>query len=174
MRRALYILGLLADEDIEWLLANGRRRTVVRGDILIHQGVPVESIFILLDGVLDVIIGGQVVAQLGSGEIFGEISLLDSRPPSATISAPGKAIVLDVERATLLRRLENSVDFAARFYRALAVFLAQRLRRAHFSESDVQGADNTDPDEIDPDVMENISIAGARFRWILDRLKERL
>ena len=85
MRKALYVMGILNDEDVEWLASRGRRLGVQKGEVLIREGQPVDALFILLDGSLDVSAGDQQVATLLSGEIVGEISFADSslppRPP---------------------------------------------------------------------------------------------
>ena len=83
MRKALYVMGILNDEDVEWLASRGRRLGVQKSEVLIREGQPVDALFILLDGSLDVSAGGHQVATLLSGEIVGEISFVDSNPPSA-------------------------------------------------------------------------------------------
>ncbi len=87
MRKSLYILGPLHDQDIEWMLAFGRRQSVAQGEVLIRQGHPVEDLYLILDGafiVTDERRGGQELASLASGEIVGEMSFIDANPPSAT------------------------------------------------------------------------------------------
>jgi CRP/FNR family transcriptional regulator, cyclic AMP receptor protein len=71
---------------------------------------------------------GQEVARLGAGEVIGEIGFVDSAPPSATVTAAGSAAVLALSNTLLQQHLTSDAAFAARFYRALAIFLADRLR----------------------------------------------
>src|SRR5207237_7973558 len=52
------------------------RRRVARGEPLVEQGEPGRDLFVLLDGVFDVEIDGEVVAQVGSGAILGERAAL--------------------------------------------------------------------------------------------------
>jgi CRP/FNR family transcriptional regulator, cyclic AMP receptor protein len=68
------------------------------------------------------------VARLGAGEVVGGIAFVDSAPPSATVMAAGDASVLALPHTLLRQRLAEDAPFAARFYRALAIFLADRLR----------------------------------------------
>ena len=49
-------------------------RTVKQGKYLVQQGDPGDSLFLLLDGVLSVIIDGEAVAELGPGVILGEVA----------------------------------------------------------------------------------------------------
>ena len=157
MRRVLFLLGQLSDRDIAWLSAAGRPRLFDSGEILIHEGRPVEEIFLLLDGVLAARVGGgdqpaRELARLYPGEITGELSFLDSRPPNATVVALEPARVLAIPRAELKRRLELDEGFAARFYRALGVFLASRLRHT--------------------DLLDQTALAGARFEHLLARFRK--
>lgn len=177
MRRVLYILALLDDEDIDWLVSVGQRVNVAAGEAIITEGVPLEALFIVVGGRFSVVVGqgNTKLESLSTGEMLGEISLLDSRPPSATVVAIEPAAVLRIERTALNARLESNRAFAARFYKALAVFLAQRLRKtvAVFGYGDVRDerAEPGQEDEIDPELLDNLSLAGARFNIILDKLR---
>src|SRR5690349_359554 len=54
MRKVLFLFGQLNDDDVEWMLTAGTRRFVPAGGVLIQQGVPVDAVFILLEGTLAV------------------------------------------------------------------------------------------------------------------------
>ena len=93
MRKALFILGQLNDVDIEWIAHNGERRRLSDGEVIVREGVPLDALFITLDGQLSVTLrDGQEVARLGIGEVVGEIAFVDSTPPSATVTAVGNAL----------------------------------------------------------------------------------
>jgi CRP-like cAMP-binding protein len=171
MRKVLFIFGQLGDQDVLWLARTGRRRRVARGAVLIHEGVPVETLYILLEGELDVVVGPQLrrVARLLPGEMVGEMSFIDARPPSATVRAATEAVVCAVPKMRLQDALARDQGFAARFYKALATFLSDRVRQA------TAGADGTsakEKDELDDNVLDNVDRAGARFdelgRQLLD------
>jgi len=178
MRKALLILGILNDNDLEWLLTTGRRETVPAGTVLVREGQAVEAIYVVLEGTFAVTIGttgGQEIARLLSGEIVGEISFVDSRPPSATVTAVEDSLVLSVPRYELAAKLEQDTAFAARFYQALAVFLAYRLRSTTsllgYGVATALDEDAEYEDELAPDVLDNVSLAAARFDWLLRRLR---
>jgi hypothetical protein len=63
------------------------RRRVARGEMLVEQGQPGRDLFVLLDGVFDVEIDGEVVAQVGSGAILGERAVLGDGHRTATLRA---------------------------------------------------------------------------------------
>jgi bacteriocin-type transport-associated protein len=177
MRKVLFILGQLSDLDIEWLITAGRKEQVSAGTTLIHEGKAIDALYIVLDGLLSVVmaaLGGQEIARLGAGEMVGEMSFIDARPPSATVTAIQNSVVLAVPRGQLAAKLEQDAGFAARFYRALATFLSDRLRgtvsRLGYSEGQSLQEDVEYSDELDDNVLDTVHLAGARFEWILKRL----
>jgi CRP-like cAMP-binding protein len=129
MRKVLYIFGLLTDADVEWMAAAGIQRRLKDSDAVIREGERTESLIFLLEGefVVSTRSLGEI-ARMGVGEVVGEISLVDSAPPSATITANGNGLALFLNKTKLLQKLESDVGFGSRFYRALAVFLADRIR----------------------------------------------
>jgi Cyclic nucleotide-binding domain len=63
------------------------RRRVARGQTLVEQGEPGHDLFVVLDGVFDVEVGGEIVAQVGSGAILGERAILADGRRTATLRA---------------------------------------------------------------------------------------
>jgi len=171
MRKVLYILGELNDEDVEWMAATGRR--VVVGDaplVLIHEGTAAADLFFVLDGHSVVSVGGVGdVARLGTGEVVGEMSFVDSAPPSATVTAEPGSVILALPKREMLARLGKDIGFAARFYRAMAIFLADRLRSANTrgKTSASLGDRRIVEDELDEGLLDNVSLAGVRFERML-------
>jgi len=179
MRKVLFILGDLSDADIEWLAAASERKSFAKGSVLIQEGKAIGEVYILLDGQLSVLVQSrrnERIATLQKGEIVGELSFLDSRPPSATVVAATNSIVLAISRDKLAAKLERDTGFAARFYRALGVFLADRLRnttqRLGFGNSDSPLVEDA-VDEIDPELLASVSIAAKRFELLVERFKDR-
>jgi bacteriocin-type transport-associated protein len=179
MRKVLFILSELADADLDWLVDNGVQETHPRGTALIEEGRALEVLYVVLDGRLSVTVaalGGKEVAVLQSGEVLGELSFLDSRPPSASVTAVDDVAVLSIPRPRLAAKLEEDPAFAARFYRALGVFLASRLRatqqRLGYGSGNILDDDVEHEDELDPELLNNVAMAGTRFNWMMKRLRE--
>jgi CRP-like cAMP-binding protein len=133
-----------------------------------------DSVFILIDGQLQVYSGSVEIARLLAGEIVGEISFVDSRPPSASVKATVDSQVLAVPKAALYAKLQKDLGFASRFYLSVATFLADRLRvataRLSAGRKEVEGEVREDLDELNSDMLENIALASARFDMIIKRL----
>jgi CRP/FNR family transcriptional regulator, cyclic AMP receptor protein len=177
MRKVLYILGQMSDDDVEWMLSVGIRRDYEPGQYLIREGVNSDELYVVLNGVLAIVLessGGREIAQLGAGEMLGEVSFVDSRPPSATVKVVSKSRVLAIPRNELTNHLNEDDAFAGRFYRALAVFLAYRLRdnTALLGYGRGQQVQQVSNDELDDNVMDTLWLAGERFQRILKKLSE--
>jgi bacteriocin-type transport-associated protein len=177
MRRVLFIFGALNDDDIEWMMEAGHREEFSVGLVLVQEGEPVDTIYIVLQGKLAVLaqaLGGQEVARLAAGEIVGEMSFIDARPPSTTVKAIEDTVVLSIPRDKLSVKLEQDAYFAARFYRAIAVSLSDRLRHTmdYFGGRVSEGLneDVFEEDELDPEVLDNVYLAGIRFDRMLKRM----
>jgi CRP/FNR family cyclic AMP-dependent transcriptional regulator len=158
MRKILFIFGQLSDTDVTRLAKLGRRQRIPKGTVLIREGVPVETLYIVLQGELAVTQGPdrRQVAKLEAGEVVGEMSFIDARPPSATVSAAADAVVYAVDKARLQQELQANPLLGAHFYKAIATFLSDRVRVAMGSAAD-------SPGELDENVLDNVDRAGARF-----------
>jgi CRP/FNR family cyclic AMP-dependent transcriptional regulator len=170
MRKVLYILSRLTDEDVDWMAATGKRQRHEAGDILIRQGEPVDALMFVLDGKVSVEIDGVgQVASLGSGEMLGEMSLVDEAPPSATVVVTEPTHVLHIDCRVLNAKLEAEPHFAARLYRAIAVFLSVRMRstvqQLGYGEATV-----ISEDEIDMSFLDTVTLAGSRFDRMIKKL----
>lgn len=164
MRKGLIILGDLLDQDLIWLAQTGEVRRMKPGDVLIREGRGIEELYFITDGWFDVTTNGQTVAKLGVGDVMGEMSFVEKRPPSATVAASGPARVLSVPREALFQRFKSDQGFAARFYRALAVFLSDRLRTM------LPGEEGT---ELDEGLLDTLHVAGDRMLRLIDLLEGR-
>lgn len=76
------------------------RQTFAEGDVLIRQGESNDKLFIILEGEVEVRVGGRQVATLKAGDLFGELSLLDHEPASGDVVATGTGafVTLDERR----------------------------------------------------------------------------
>jgi len=92
------------------------RRRLQPTETLVEQGEPGEDMFLLLDGVLDVEIDGETVAQVGAGALLGELAVLGDGRRKATLRAtcasrvavlPGKEISRTRLAALALQRHER-------------------------------------------------------------------
>lgn len=173
MRKVLFLFGQLRDQDIDWLIQVGRVEILKEGQQLIKQGGDIDRLSILLEGGLRVTVDkiGEV-AQLAPGEIVGEMSYVNSLPTSANVLAAMPSKVLSISRSVLTEHLGADLEFASRFYKSIAMFLADRLRstvqRLGYGKSE---ANTPGPkDELDEMVLDSVYMAGLRFERLVNTL----
>ncbi len=179
MHKVLYFLGELTDRDVEWMIVSGKKVRLNTGDVLLREGRSVDGLYILLVGTLSVLTGAHAsseIARLERGEVVGEMSFIESRPASATVQAAEEALLLFLPRALLDARLHEDSGFAARFYRALSLFLSYRLRETTamvgVSATQRKNLAERSYDELSLDVLDNLHSAGTRFEKMIRRLTE--
>lgn len=98
--------------------------SVPAGQVLTREGDPGDECFVIVDGEVDVAIGGKKLASLGPGQMVGEMSLLDHGPRSATVTANAATTVLVLNPLEFATMLDDAPSVAKKLLRALA----QRLR----------------------------------------------
>jgi CRP/FNR family transcriptional regulator, cyclic AMP receptor protein len=99
-------------------------RMVERGQVICWQGEPGESMFVLLQGVVKVVVrsrDGELVELVRHQPpaTFGELAVLDGGPRSATVEAVERSTLLVVTRAELLRLLGSDEQVAGALLRSL-------------------------------------------------------
>ncbi|MBA2417834.1 MAG: cyclic nucleotide-binding domain-containing protein [Nocardioidaceae bacterium] len=67
--------------------AKPKVRKLAEGEDLVRQGEPGHELFLLLDGVLEVLVDGEPVAELGPGAVGGERALLEGGSRTSTLRA---------------------------------------------------------------------------------------
>jgi CRP-like cAMP-binding protein len=83
---------------------------VNKGKVLTREGDSAREFFVLVEGTADVRRKGRKVATMDSGDFFGEIALVSSRPRTATVTttAPGRLLVVtDRAFAQLLQKMPS-------------------------------------------------------------------
>ena len=173
MRKALYILGDFDEHDLVWLAGHGEVINLGHGESLITAGNAVSHLYFVTSGELSVhLANGKTIAAMGVGDVIGEMSFVEKRPPDVSVRATGPCRLLRIPRQTLIEEFSRNTGFAARFYRALAVFLSDRLRTAS-GTANGNGASPLDQ-ELDEGLLDTLHVAGDRMRRLIDVLEGRI
>lgn len=85
-------------KDRKSLVEKFRARDVRKGEVLIREGQKSDGLYVLLSGEVEVKKGTTSLAQLKEGEVFGEMSLLNKSPASATVAATKRTSLLRLPR----------------------------------------------------------------------------
>jgi CRP/FNR family cyclic AMP-dependent transcriptional regulator len=99
------------------------------GDTILSEGDKGETAFLILKGSVEVAVGAEdkarVVGKLDAGEVFGEMSLIDAGPRSATIRAAGDTTCLETSFDGFLELVAENPKEAATILKTLV----RRLRQ---------------------------------------------
>ena len=95
---------------------DAQRRSFRRGEVIFHKGDPGTSMFAIVDGQVKIVLPSDsgdeaLLAVLDRGDIFGELSLIDGQPRSATVVAAEPTETLVLHRETLLKALGLTSPF---------------------------------------------------------------
>jgi CRP-like cAMP-binding protein len=123
----------IAEADRMALAQRLREQTLKKGQALFREGDAGEEMFLVRSGAIIVskaVTGRveQVLARMGPGDFFGEMSLLDHAPRSATIQADSDTMLLVLDSANLIHLVEVNPRAAVAFFHALVQVFVQRLR----------------------------------------------
>ena len=98
-------------------------------EVICRQGEKGDCMFIVQTGAVEVLhqsgASERVVGELVSGDIFGEMSIFDRQPRSATVRARSEARVLTLDKRSFLRRAHEDPTLAFRILEKLSL----RIRR---------------------------------------------
>jgi CRP/FNR family cyclic AMP-dependent transcriptional regulator len=92
------------------------------GHQVIEEGKPALAFYVILDGSARVVRGTRkrVLRHLGPGDYFGEMSLIDGSPRSASVVAESTLDVIRLKRSAFRRVLQTEPDVAFRIMTGLA------------------------------------------------------
>ena len=130
--RRVKALGALADEQLERLAAFLELRKVPQWSVVVKQGEAGDSLFLILEGELrvrtDVTGRETILATLGVGEFFGDISIFDQGPRSADVVANRDSLLAKVSAKAVERLIKEAPETAAPLIFAMGRTLAARIR----------------------------------------------
>lgn len=128
-------------EELNALAALCHERTFADGEVITRQGEPGEELFIVYEGFVEVVRSAdaperapRTVVNLGAGQIFGEMALVDRGPRSATVisaSEPSKLLV--IHRDDFDHACESNHHLGYTVMRNIAADLSFKLRHRHLT-----------------------------------------
>jgi CRP-like cAMP-binding protein len=133
--RDVRLFTAFAETDLAALGQRLRERTLRKNQVLFREGDPGDEMFLICHGTVLVskVVKGkveQLLNRIGPGEFFGEMSLLDGSPRSATIQAETDTMLLVLDRTSLNQLIEVSPHAAAAFFYAMVHVFIERLRKS--------------------------------------------
>lgn len=127
LRRHALFSGL-PEAELAHLVMMGREIELGVGDVLMKEGDPGDSLYVIMEGEVEVTkqsgSSEVVIAQRGVGDVIGEIALLDNDPRSATVRSLSKSRLFRIDQESFHELLEKSPTAA----RAILKTVTVRLR----------------------------------------------
>jgi CRP/FNR family transcriptional regulator, cyclic AMP receptor protein len=132
------LFAALNDDAAATLEATLTTRTLARGHVVFREGDPGDRLFIVLDGKVKISRAAadgreNLLAVLGVSEMFGELSLFDPGPRTATVTTVTEATLASLDHDDLRPLLNERPGVSVQLLQALA----QRLRRTNEAMADL-------------------------------------
>jgi len=117
--------------DAAELVQQSRERSISRGESLFSAGDQGDALYVIVDGSFDIKIGSNssstVVANVGAGQIVGEVEVMTKSLRVASLIAADDAQVLEVGAKQFNSMLESNKPVATKLLTSIAQTLARRL-----------------------------------------------
>jgi CRP-like cAMP-binding protein len=132
--RDIKLLKPMSDDELAQLLQLGTLANHEAHANIIIEGELSWGLYLILDGVVGIFKTNKLtgdnydVAQLRSGSFFGEMSLVDDNPRSATVRALTQVQLFYISKDVFNSFLDRSTDLKTRFYASCIQMLVARLR----------------------------------------------
>jgi CRP/FNR family cyclic AMP-dependent transcriptional regulator len=128
----------LNDDQLEHILRISHRRNIAAGTILFHEKEMGSTFYVVLSGSIKLFTKSnageeKVLSLVNSGESFGELSLLDGRPRSASAQTLETTTVLELSSEQFMDLLQTHFDIT----RGILAELCRRLRTTNEHVNDL-------------------------------------
>jgi CRP-like cAMP-binding protein len=125
------LLSRLGREQIERVSEFGEIETWNSGEEVVSEGSLGDALYLVLTGAVRVEIGGHLLAQIGSGDFFGEMSLVEPAPRSASVFAVEPSYLFRLPHDALRQLLIDEPAATSALLIQIIKTLSDRLRRAN-------------------------------------------
>ena len=142
--RKIFLLQDLEDQEIEQVLKRTQPRPFSAGEVIIQEGKAGDSMYIMVSG--EVEITKQLTMVLDEdtpkervmirlkaedGVYFGEMSLLEDAPRSATVTASTDGLLLELFQKDFLDLIQHNPSMGVKLLLRLAQLLSRHLRKTN-------------------------------------------
>jgi CRP-like cAMP-binding protein len=132
--RAIDLFGTLSRRELRTLDGLLHRRSYIQGEVIFDEGEEGQAIYFVLTGKVLICRQGRpldgIIAELGPGQSFGEMALLDDAPRMAQVRAAEDCTLAVLFREDFLGLLHTHALIASKLSLALSHILGNRLREA--------------------------------------------
>jgi CRP/FNR family cyclic AMP-dependent transcriptional regulator len=122
--KAVPLFSHCSKRELEFLASRVDEVSLPAGKMLLVQGQPTDTFYIVLDGEVEVSVDGRPLKRLKAGDFFGEIGMLDRGPATATVTTTQPAETLALSHAQFRDAIKGNDALVLQVMAAMA----QRLR----------------------------------------------
>jgi CRP/FNR family cyclic AMP-dependent transcriptional regulator len=123
--RDLPLFSEMSNKDLRKLLEISKQVKHNEGELVVEEDHSAIGFHVILEGEAEASIAGSAVAKLGPGAYFGEMSLLDGKPRSASVKALTSLRTIVIPSWNFNQMLDKNPQMM----RALLIELCRRLRK---------------------------------------------
>lgn len=116
---AVPLFAGISAESMERLAAVAGEQDFAGGQFIVRQGQVGTGLYVILSGSVKVLRGSDVVARLGKGEFFGELSVIDQQPRNASVEAAESTVVLALASWDLFALLDSDPQLSLNMIKGL-------------------------------------------------------
>ena len=132
--KSVHIFAETPEEALAEVVSTLKEVTVKAGEAVVKKGEVGRSMYIIISGRVRVHDGERTLAELGERDIFGELTVLDAEPRSATVTALQDTRLFRLDQDVLYELMADHVEVA----RGIIQVLTRRLRGLQSQDDAVQ------------------------------------
>lgn len=125
--KSIDLFRALPGEELAQIADIAEEMPISSGGLVFGEGEPGDALYIVVEGRVRVHKGDRALAELGERECFGEMSVLDSEPRSASVSATEETVLLKIGREEFRDILAERPEISV----GIMKVLSRRLRDAN-------------------------------------------
>ncbi|HOX46605.1 MAG TPA: cyclic nucleotide-binding domain-containing protein [Myxococcota bacterium] len=125
--KSVDLFAKIPGEDLAQIAGIAQEVSFEQGELIIQEGEMGDSLFLIIEGQVQVHRLGREISKLGERDAFGEMALLDHEPRSASVTAQSDVTCLKVEREDFFELMSEKIEIAHGIIRVLT----HRLREAN-------------------------------------------
>ena len=111
-----------SDEELKQVAAFAQSREVAEGQVVLEEGGYSRELLAIEEGTAEVTRGGEHIADLGPGDVFGEAGMLDDEMRSATVTATSRLRLISLGHFEVKRLKKHAPDV----YRSIEELVEER------------------------------------------------
>ncbi|ATX81475.1 Cyclic nucleotide-binding domain-containing protein [Mariprofundus ferrinatatus] len=130
--QSMPVFGGISDDALAFLLEHSALRNFAAGAQIFREGDPASSMFVVERGSVDVqkMVDGEwhKIRELGQGDCFGEMALLDLYPRSASVFATGSCTLIEISQKSLFGLYSENLEQFTIIQMNIGREISRRLR----------------------------------------------